>query len=101
MTRSELAAAAAPRCTQLKPVWREGLADRAQALLDFLEDEQNAKLAQHAPVVRQQHRKLPRTDAWLEEHKTKNSPAPGLALHNEELAMSRFIAETVAQGFKV
>ena len=101
MTRSELAAAAAPRCMQSKPVWRKDLADRAQALLDFLEDEQNAKLAQHTPTIWQQHRKLPRTDAWPEEHKAKNSPTPGLALHNEELAMSRFIAEIVAQGFKV
>ena len=90
MSRSELAAAAAPRCGQSKPVWRDRLTDRAQALLNLLEGEQ-----------KQQHRTLPRNSAWCEERKAKNPPAADLAIHSEELAMSRSIAETVAQGFKL
>ena len=90
MSRSELAAAAAPRCGQSKPVWRDRLTDRAQALLNLLEGEQ-----------KQQHRTLPRNSAWSEGHKAKNPPAPDLVIHSEELAMSRSIAETVAQGFKL
>eukprot|EP00936_MAST-01D_sp_MAST-1D-sp1_P002785 g2785.t1 len=86
-------AASAPdrsRKHRVAEVWRDRLADRAQALLDLLEDEQ-----------KQQHRTLPRNSAWSEGHKAKNPPAPDLVIHSEELAMSRSIAETVAQGFKL